>query len=511
MAFPTGFQKFLFLGLTCLISALGCTETPSETILRFGVATAPNNFDPRFATDAISARLNRLFYSRLVDFGPDSLPIPSLASWEKISPTHYQFTLKESSPSFHNGQQLTAQDIKATYDSILAFSPASPHRGLLRIISKITISGDSTIDFFLHHADAFFPGYLVIGILPSNLITRNHPFNVHPIGSGPFEFQSQPDETRVQIKRRSDGQLIEFVRIPDPTVRTLKLLAGEVHVLQNDLPPELVSYLSDSEGITVHHYQGSNFAYLGFNQSDPIVGQLAVRQAIAHGINREDIVRWVLRGRARLAQSVFPPDHWAGHSEFSGYEYNPDKARHLLQQAGFHGSHTPKIIYKTSTDPFRLRLATILQAQLKQVGIDVSIHSHDWGTFYGDIKSGHFQMYSLVWVGLKTPDIFRYAFHSSSVPPQGANRGRFSSLTADRLIQEGEQALELSTQQSIYHSLQGHLLDTLPYVPLWYEDHVVATSSNIVGYEPGTDGNYDGLSDIQWRSKLSPLISQSIQ
>jgi peptide/nickel transport system substrate-binding protein len=87
----------------------------------------------------------------------------------------------------------------------------------------------------------------------------------------------------------------------------------------------------------------------------------------------------------------------------------------------------PRIVYTTSTDPFRLRLATIIQHQLSAAGFEVELRSYDWGTFYGDIRAGRFQMYSLMWVGIKLPEIFRYAFHSESRPPVGANRG-FSSV-----------------------------------------------------------------------------------
>ncbi len=482
-----------------------CTQPSPERVLRFGIPTSPNNFDPRFATDAISTRLNRLLYSRLVDFGTQSLPTPSLASWKVISPTHYRFTLTSTPPTFTNGQQLTVKDIKATFDSILDPRKASPHRGTLQVISQVVISGEATIDFFLRHADRLFPGYLVIGILPANLIAHQHPFHEHPIGSGDFEFLDRPDESRVHLLRRTDRQLVEFVTIPDPTVRTLKLLAGEVHLLQNDLPPELVTYLSEQDGLSVQHYQGSNISYLGFNQLDPVVGHLPVRKAIAHALDRPTIIRLVLQERARLAQTLFPPDHWAGLTGLADYAYDPELAKRYLKEAGFNLTHKPQIIYKTSTDPFRLRLATIIQAQLQQVGFDVEIQSHDWGTFYGDIKKGNFQMYSLAWVGLKTPDIFRYAFHSQSQPPQGANRGHYSDKRVDRLIQQGELASDFSTQQTIYRTLQMHLYETLPYVPLWYEDHVVVSSSQVTGYEPGPDGNFDGLLQAHWSSKAMAL------
>jgi peptide/nickel transport system substrate-binding protein len=502
--FPTwrirGLQILRTSFLVCLglFSIVGCSESFPDHPLRFGLANPPTNLDPRYATDATSARINRLLYSRLVDFGEGTIPIPALANWTEVSPTHYRFHLQEPRPVFHNGRKLSAADVKATYESILNPQTASPHRGILQIISRIETPTDSTVDFFLTQPDTLFPGYLVIGILPANLIAKGHPFHDLPIGSGPFQFVKRPDENRLLIERRTDSQRIEFLRIPDPTVRTLKLLAKEIHLLQNDLPPELVTYLSSREGITLQQRQGANFAYLGFNQLDPVVGRVHIRKAIAHAINREQIIQFVLRGRARVAQAIFPPEHWAGQSALSGYPYNPERAKRLLKEAGFDEHHRPAITYKTSTDPFRLRLATIIQYQLHQVGIDVSIQSHDWGTFYGDIKAGRFQMYSLAWVGVKSPDIFRYAFHSDAIPPHGANRGHYSDEVADRLMTQAELTRDRQEQQRLYRRLQSRLLDTLPYVPLWFEDHFALASSSITGYQLGADGNFDGLMQVKW-------------
>ncbi len=485
-----------------------CAEAPSESTIRVGLAIAPTNLDPRLATDAPSARVNRLLYARLVDFAENATPIPALATWETIDPTHYRFHLIEPRPRFPDGTLLSAKDVQETYASVLDPNTASPHRGLFKNISRIRTPTESIIDFYLLHPDPLFPSYLVIGILPANLIAMKHPFHEDPVGSGPFLFEQRPDASRLILKRRHDSQLIEFVAVPDPTVRSLKLLAGEVHLLQNDLPPELVAYLAKNPSISLQHKQGSKFSYIGFNHEDPVVGQSLVRKAIAHAINREQIIQYALGGRARLAQALFPPNHWVGASQLQGYDYDPPRARELLRQAGFTAERSPTLIYKTSTDPFRLRLATIVQEQLQQVGIHLSIQSHDWGTFYGDIKAGNFQMYSLAWVGLKTPDIFRHAFHSESVPPLGVNRGRYADPLADTLIARAEGTSGESQQQKIYRSLQVHLLETLPYVPLWYEENVALSSTAIRGYTLRTDGNFDGLFHIQWAtaSTFQPKI-----
>jgi len=102
-----------------------------------------------------------------------------------------------------------------------------------------------------------------------------------------------------------------------------------------------------------------------------------------------------------------------------------------------------------SFDPFRIRLATILQQQLAEAGIQVTVSSYDWGTFFGDIKAGRFQLYSLAWVGIKSPDIFRYAFHSDALPPAGANRGRFSDVQVDHLIDAAMQQVNPQRQAGL--------------------------------------------------------------
>lgn len=474
---------------------VGCTK-PTEDGIRFGVANAPVTLDPRFATDATSERINRLLYQRLVDFDDQQMPVPSLAGWEKISPTHYRFVLRDPDVRFHNGNPLTAADVKATYEFILEEKNASPHRSVLSLISSIQTPDDSTIDFLLDKPDTLFPAYLVIGIVPHTLAGENRSLSRMPVGSGAFSFHSWPDQGHLTIKRNRDGQLFEFVHVPDATVRVLKLLNGELHMLQNDLSPELIRYLQHQDKLTVVQGRGANFNYLGFNLEDKTTGKLAIRQAVAHAIDRESIIKYLFAGAARPANAILPPDHWAGNPALMAYEFRPDKSLELLEKAGYGRENPVEITYKTSTDPFRVRLATVMQQQLADVGIRVQLRTYDWGTFYGDIKAGNFQMYSLSWIGVKTPDIFKYVFHSESIPPHGANRGRFVSDTVDRLIEMAQTVSGQKAQSRIYREVQQNIHEKLPYVPLWYEDHTFAADNSISGYRLNLYGNYDGLRDV---------------
>lgn len=486
--------KLLILSILCLLSA--CTTQENEAI-RFGLSAAPVTLDPRYATDAASDRINRLIYRRLVDFDEQANVVPALASWQQLTPKHYRFSLGDEGRLFHSGTLLTATDVKATYDFVLNPDNASPHRASIAVIDNIQLIDDDTIDFHLHRADPIFPGRLVIGILPEALLLKAHAFNRSPVGSGPLEFIEWPSEQRLSLQRIRDKQFIDFITVKDPTVRVLKLLRAEIDLLQGELPHEMITWLANKQAVDISQKRGSNFSYIGFNLEDADTSKLMVRKAIAYAIDRQKIIRYALGDNARLAGSIFPPEHWASAPGLTGYAYNPHESKQLLLKAGYSHSKPLSLTYKTSTNPVSIRFATIIQQQLQQVGIELEIRSHDWGTFYGDIKAGRFQMYSLSWVGLKMPDIFRYIFHSMSVPPAGANRGRFADAIVDQLIEQAETEETLSAQADIYRTIQQRLHQQLPYIPLWYEDNVLIKRKQINGYTLAADGNYDGLITIQ--------------
>ncbi len=290
--------------------------------------------------------------------------------------------------------------------------------------------------------------------------------------------------------------MIEFITVKDPTVRVLKLARGEIDLLQGNLSQEDIRWLDKQQNINVDAEPGDVFTYIGFNLQDAATGNPDVRTAIAHAIDRQAIIAHVMRDRARPAGALLPPEHWAGNNTLNGIRYNPKKAKQMLAAAGYTIENPLQLTFKTSSDPLRIRLATIMQDQLKQVGIRMRIQSYDWGTFYGDIKNGRFQLYSLSWVGLKLPDIFRHVFHSDSTPPSGANRGRFDDPVTDSLIEQAEIATDPEQRRRIYFDLQHRLHDQLPYIPLWYEHNVVAYRQQLSGYRLASDGNYDAMMSV---------------
>jgi len=499
-------KKSVTLGLA--VTALqGCRTLNDSDAIRMGVTSRPRMLDPRKATDALSSRVNRLIYRQLIDFNDRFEPVPDLANWTQLSEKTYQINLQQDS-FFPDGSKLTADDVVATYRSILDPKTGSAHRGSLKGIETMTILDEKTVRFNLKEADSLFIGRLVIGIVPKKLIDIDHPFQLNPIGSGACEFVSLTEQKLV-LKRRADHQFLEFIPVKDATVRVLKLKKGELDLVQNDLSPELVNFCDQQPELTVNWHNGTNFGYIGFNFEDPLLKQPVLRKAIAHGIDRQAIIDAMFEGNARLAGGLLVPEHWAGVKQMPAYEYNPEKARALVNQVvienegtsvkQYHsdGKRMLHLSYKTSNDPTRIRLATIYQAQLKKVGIHLDIQSFDWGTFYNDIKKGRFQLYSLAWVGVKSPDIFQYVFDSNATPPNGANRGRYANPLADQYIQQAGATLSLDEQSSLYQKLQTLLQKDLAAMPLWYEHQYLVCRKEVQGFKLYSDGRYDGILAVQ--------------
>lgn len=478
----------VFVILITLLMLTACSRTGTEQSqaqplpIRFALAQMPLNLDPRYASDAASERINRLIYQGLVDFDTQAKPVPALANWQQLSPVHYRFTLKRPRAQFHHAHELSAEDVKATYDSLRSLSDA-PHAAEFANIDAIQTLSSDVVEFKLKQADSHFVSKLIIGIMPKDLILQQHDFAHQPVGSGAFIFKSW--RKQLLLTRVRDGQDVIFIEVKDPTVRVLKLRRGEVDLLQGDLPPELVKHLQQQADIQVKTVAGANFSYLGLNMQDPLLKQLKVRQALAYSIDRAAIIEKVMVNNTRPAGAILPPEHYTNQGlNLPAYHYQPALAKKLLLEVGV--KLPLKLVYKTSTDAQRVRFATIMQSQMAKAGIDLEIRSLDWGTFFEEIKKGNFQLYGLTWVGIKTPEIYARAFGSAFIPPHGLNRGQYVDRVLDAMLARED-----------WRAVTSRIHAELAYIPLWYEGQFAAYRNDIVGYAPKPDGNWDDLISIQ--------------
>jgi peptide/nickel transport system substrate-binding protein len=490
-----------------VLTLVACTQrqAPNGQSVTIGLETSPLSLDPRLARDAASARVLQLLFNGLVKKDRAAHLLPDLAeAWETPSPTTYIFHLR-TGVRFHDGTVLTADDVKATFDTIRDPAFKSPKGGSFAQIREITVVDPDTIRFDLAEPFAPFLLNLTTGIVPRASVERlGAEFAERPIGTGPFRFQRWEPDARLELVSHRDYfegppklDRLVYKIVPDPTVRVLELEKGTIDLLQNDIPPDLLPRLQGNPRLTVLKEAGTNYAYLGFNLRDPILQQRQIRQAIAYAIHRREIISHVLKGLATPAAGILPPTHWAYAPDLPSYDYDPERARRLLDAAGYPapkgGAPRFHLALKISQNDLQRRVAEALQAQLKAVGIAITLNSFEWGTFFAHITSGTFQLYTLSWVGVTDPDIFSYILHQDSVPPKGANRGYYLNREVSALIERGRSTLEPDARTAAYQAIQRIMAADLPYVSLWFSTNVAAMRADLEGFELYPAGDLTSL------------------
>ncbi|MGH7363365.1 MAG: ABC transporter substrate-binding protein, partial [Candidatus Methylomirabilales bacterium] len=183
------------------------------------------------------------------------------------------------------------------------------------------------------------------------------------------------------------------------------------------------------------------------------------------------------------------------------HPYDPARAKALLDSAGYRagpdGVRFP-LTFKATTGELSRALGEILQEQLGRVGIPVRIVSHEWGTFFADIRSGNFQVTALTWVGIADPDYLHYIFHSESVPPQGANRGAYRNPEVDRLLDLARATPERDRRRVLYGRVQEILAEDLPYIFLWHEVRWAALKADLRDFRLLPAGDFTALREVHW-------------
>jgi len=489
--------------LAALSLFLSCSANPDPSTLVMLIESSPTNLDPRVGIDAPSERIDSLIFDDLLSRGDDLNVAPGLAErWEIPDPLTYVFHLHRGA-KFHDGRLLTARDVKWTFDSLLQGKIRSTKAAVYKYVDRVEAPDDATVIFHMKEQDATLLWNLsdgAIGIVPAG---SGDEMTRHPIGSGPFKFVSAETDREIVLEGNDDywGEKaklarVRFAVVPDETTEALELRKGSGDIAINSLTPDTVLTLARESNLSVDSAHGTRFAYLGFNLRDPILKDVRVRQAIAYVLDRKPMVEYLWRGQAELARSVLPTQSWAYNGAVPAYEHDPEKAKRLLDAAGYAAVNGVRfhITMKTSTDANTRLMVAVMQQQLREVGIALDIRSFESATFFSDVIHGAFQMYGLRWIGgNEDPDIFEYAFHSSKFPPNGANRGFYSNPKLDALIDKARREIDPNTRKPLYAEVQHILAEDLPYIDLWYLDNVLVHTRRVRNLRLNAAGNYDFL------------------
>ncbi|HWO43853.1 MAG TPA: ABC transporter substrate-binding protein [Candidatus Eisenbacteria bacterium] len=502
------FYRLCLLSAVAVLSGLlsACWSSPKSggngRYLAVAIESEPTRLDPRYATDANSVRVGGLLYDSLLRPGAGAQWEPELAErWTMPDSLTYRFFLR-AGVRFHDGRLLTARDVKYTYDSILDPKSGSPRRAALTALSTVELLGTYEIQFRLSQPYAAFLEHCTIGIVPEGTTTAAGGDSRPPVGSGAFILEAVDPGERLLLRANPDYWEgapplpgIEFRIVPDAVVRVLEFKKGTIHMLQNDLEPDMLPWLERHTDAVIDMIEGTTFQYIGINLQHPILARAKVRQALAHAIDRDAIIRHLLKGQVTAATGLLSPDHWAYNGAVPTWPYDPRRAMLLLDEAGYPDPDGPgpkprfKLSFKTTQIDLRRRIAEAFKEQLAAIGVELEVRAYEWAAFYSDVKNGNFHLFSLAWVGVLDPDVYYNLFHSTSVPPRGDNRGRYSNAALDELLEAGRTVTDPARRKAIYAEVQRIVAQDLPYVPLWWWKNTVVRKPSLVGFTPRPDGD----------------------
>jgi peptide/nickel transport system substrate-binding protein len=496
--------------LASLIPGCGKSTASSESgTVNFLIESMPTNLDPRIGIDAQSEDIDELIFNGLVSRDQRMNIVPDLAeSWETPNPLTYVFHLRPG-VKFHDGRVLTANDVKFTFQSVLSGEVETPKRGTYELVQSIETPDPATVIFHLRRPYSSFLWNLItqgMGIVPAG---SGEELARRPIGTGPFRFESLVADDQIILERNPDyfGPLpkidrVRFRVVPDAITRALELRKGSADIGGvNSLTPDMVLALGRQRGLIVEEQPGTVLAYVSFNFDDPILRKHEVRQALAYATDRDTIIRYLLRGQARPANSLLPPNHWAYEPDLRSYNYDPAEAERLLDSAGllkradgtrFH------LTLKTTTEESARLLGEVLANQWKRVGVDLRLMPLETATLLSDVEHGSFELYTLRWLGGNNdPDIFEYVFDSRRMPPEGANRGHYRNPALDELLAEQAREMDRSKRKAILSQVQKILAEDEPYIDLWYYDNACVHRDRVTSITIPPGGDYDFLETIE--------------
>lgn len=500
--------RFIYIVPLLLLLACGSRAALPGKGIKVGLDGSISSLDPRYAVGARAARIASLLYSSLLQLDKKGRLVGDLAlTWSQVDEVTYLFRLYQG-VRFHDGREVTAEDVRTTFSFIMDPRNGSPTRGSYECVRRVEVMDKYTVRFTLNEINASFPYALTVGIVP-----RGSPFRLKspPIGSGPFRLQVwKPGEEVVLLantdyfRGRPRLDWVRFRILANTTTRLLEMQKGGVDLLQNSVPAYAVKFMRRIPGLRIIKERGITYQYLGYNLADSILRHKEVRQAVSHAIDRNAIIDHTLKGLAVKADGVvLSPLNWAYEGQVRRYDYDPRRASELLDAAGFPDpdGDGPRmrfsLSFKTSVDMEAREIAQIIKGYLKQVGVGLEVRSFEWGTFFDDIKKGNFQVYSLRWIGVVDPDIFYYLFHSSSLPPNGANRGGYRNPEVDRLLEEARRSADKGRRKRLYSRVQKILAEDTVYSSLWYRDNLVVVREGFRGFQIYAGGEYTSLKDLE--------------
>lgn len=422
---------------------------------------------------------------------------------------------------FHNGKTLSSADVKYTFDELFKSGSNKANAFYDTIngektpqITSIETADAKTVNFVLARAslkNQLLSNFVAIPIIAEDTIEQQ---KTQPVGTGAFKFKSFDEQQNIldldafadYFEGAPKLKSIRLKTVSDASSLTAELQSGGVDLapLPNNLSPDALKSLGQNSRLYVQQFEGSNIDYLGLNTQSPPLDNVKIRQAIAYAVDREKIIRELLGGQAVLAHSILPVQSWAYNADAAKYEFNQEKARQLISEAGYKNEPI-KFKYAANNSAVN-QYAQVIQSNLRDVGLNVEIETVDPNVLLQQVSLGQYQINTGRWIGGNQDPIFLRDLFSSAKIPNGngicCNRYRYSNAEFDKLIEEAfNQTSDRERAKDLYFKAQEITNRDVPLLPLWYPANMCVSNKRIGNIKIGASGDYSFIKDITLEGK----------
>ena len=517
-------RVILLLVLSLLLVLAGCRRRSNSFVIALGdnIRTIDPIGSP--SVDAASERVRTLLFNSLVRKNEKFDYVGELASniARSADGTVYTFALHEG-VKFHDGRVLTSADVKYTLDLVFSSSFAksasfyeSVGNDKHSYIKSVEAPDSKTVVVTLIKPWVGLLSNLVpVSIIPKDSYEGQ---KTHPIGSGPFKFVRYDNAQQVLDAEAFSEYWDGPPKIPAIRVRVVsdmnalqaELRSGRVDIapMPTSLSPDAVKLLQQDPNLQVNAFPGSNVVLLTINTSSAPLDNIKVRQAIAYAVDRDTMIKELLQGYGKIANSIVPEESWAytaGHT----YSYDPAMSKKLLDEAGFKDpdGEGPKmrfdkpLVYKLSGSSISGRqYAGVIQNYLKQAGIPVEIQTTEQNTLFDELRRGNFQIAYTQWVGgNQDPIFYKDLFATSEIPTQtraSRNRSRYSNKDLDALLDEAVNTFDRQKGLELYTKIQDIVSNEVPVFPLWYQSNIVIAKKDVGNIHVDASGDWSFIKNV---------------
>lgn len=495
----------LFTGMLTGCGGNTSTDKRDNTEIKIAISKDITNLDPQNHNNFVSAYVTRHVYSNLITLDENGEFVGDLlASFEYTDDTKtaLKCVLKDGI-KFHNGEALTSEDVKFSFERLKTQMVSH----LIKAVDSVEVIDEKN---FIIHLNA--PNNDLFGCLyhpGTAILCKSHVEALDaagktinedtPIGSGPYKFVEWKSGSSITIEKNPDyfdtaraaqNEKLTFLVKPETSARTIALESGDVDMVI-DLSTADVTKIEENKDYEVNSTTSTRIEFITFNTQKAPFDNPLVRQALNYAINKKDVVTVAVDNQGAPLNNYISPSAIGYYDIDSDYEYNPEKAKELLAEAGYTESN-PLTFDLAVCDESNKKGATVVQANLNAIGVQMEVKSMESGALYEDAQKGNLDACYIGWGSLADPGTtYDGIFYSSGA----SNYAHYNNPTVDALIDDARSNTDPNAVAKDHQTVLQTLNDDAMWVPLYTKQYIIGYHKDLQGVHNSAIGlhNFYGL------------------